>query len=71
MALTFYEVETNGCERCNTTQPSQNVMSPYERLVLGFDFEFCPYCGRYLNREDYAKTHGIRSFNTIPRMSIK
>ena len=53
MALTFYLVDTKGCKRCNTTQPSENILSPYDRLVMCSDFEFCPYCGRYLNRAEY------------------
>lgn len=69
MALTFYEVETNGCERCNSTEPASNILSPYDRLILCSDFEFCPYCGRYLNRSAYENEHGIN--HTKPRMSIK
>ena len=60
MALTFYAVDAKSCERCDTTQPYGSILSPYGELIACSDFEFCPYCGRYLNREAYEKAHNIK-----------
>lgn len=36
------------CSKCDPHKERDNVLSPYERLIICFNFNYCPICGRQL-----------------------
>lgn len=44
-----FKLETaTHCRYCDPTPELENILSPQDRLIICFDYNFCPKCGRQL-----------------------
>lgn len=46
--MTFDLEKPTYCSKCDPHRERDNVLSPYERLIICFNFNYCPICGRQL-----------------------
>lgn len=48
--MTFDLEKPTYCSKCDPHRERDNILSPYERLISCFNFNYCPICGRQLQK---------------------
>ena len=58
--MTFELEKPTYCSKCDPHRERDNILSPYERLIICFNFNYCPICGRQLQSNRATQTKEVQ-----------